>query len=145
MNDQKDQLISTILEENQTILKHLRIGLTRIIILWKINQGPTYGYDLMKTIDEFFKVEIEKGLINKANSSKIYPILKKFEENGIITGEWEIKNEKRIKVYNITEKGKLATELLKDTVNDITDGPEWENFLKDVFNEKITLLKKKEK
>ena len=98
----------------------------------------------MKTIDEFFKVEIEKGLINKANSSKIYPILKKFEENGIITGEWEIKNEKRIKVYNITEKGKLATELLKNTVNDITDGSEWENFLKDVFNEKITLLKKEE-
>ena len=36
MNDQKDQLISTILKENQTILKHLRIGLTRIPILQTI-------------------------------------------------------------------------------------------------------------
>ncbi|MBQ2636958.1 MAG: PadR family transcriptional regulator [Methanobrevibacter sp.] len=141
-NKKMEPILTEILKENQKIIRHLRIGFTRLIILWKISKGPTYGYDLMKTIDEFFKLEIEYGLIKKANSSKIYPILKTFEESGVIVGEWEIKNDKRIKVYNITEKGELALKTLKENVNDMTNGDEWEEFLNDVFNEKILTLKK---
>lgn len=133
VNKKLEPELLEILEENQKILKHLRVGFTKIIILWKISKGPTYGYDLMKSIDEFYKLEIEYGLINKANSSRIYPILKDFEENGVITGEWEIKNEKRIKVYNITEKGQLALKTLKNSVNEMIDNDEWHEFLNDAI------------
>ena len=67
----KEELITLMLKENENITKHLEIGLTRLIILWKISKGNIHGYNLMKTVDEFYKDQIELGLVKKANPSKI--------------------------------------------------------------------------
>ena len=66
----KEELITLMLKENENITKHLEIGLTRLIILWKISKGNIHGYNLMKTVDEFYKDQIELGLVKKANPSK---------------------------------------------------------------------------
>lgn len=128
----KEELITLMLKENKTITQHLEIGLTRLIILWKISKGDIYGYNLMKIIDEFYRDQIELGLVKKANPSKIYPILKKMEENELIKGEWELKNNKNVKVYKITEKGNLLVDALKDKIATTSLNPKWQEFIKDM-------------
>lgn len=128
----KEELITLMLKENESITKHLEIGLTRLIILWKISKGNIHGYNLMKTVDEFYKDQIELGLVKKANPSKIYPILKKMEENELIIGEWELKNNKNVKVYKITEKGNLLVDALKDKIATTSLNPKWQEFIKDM-------------
>lgn len=128
----KEELITLMLKENKTITKHLEIGLTRLIILWKISKGDIYGYNLMKIIDEFYRDQIELGLVKKANPSKIYPILKKMEENELIKGEWELKNNKNVKVYKITEKGNHLIEALKDKIATTSLNPKWQEFIHDM-------------
>ena len=128
----KEELITLMLKENKTITQHLEIGLTRLIILWKISKGDIYGYTLMKIINEFYRDQIELGLVKKANPSKIYPILKKMEENELIKGEWELKNNKNVKVYKITEKGNLLIEALKDKIATTSLNPKWQEFIHDI-------------
>ncbi|MBQ6218597.1 MAG: hypothetical protein IJJ47_02585 [Methanosphaera sp.] len=38
----------------------------------------------MKKLDEFFDLQINTGLSNKTQSNKIYPLLKKLEENNLL-------------------------------------------------------------
>ena len=54
------------------------------------------------------------------NSSKIYPILSKMEEKGLITGEWKInENNKQVKYYSITEEDELVLNNIKSHMTSI--------------------------
>lgn len=121
-----------MLEENKNISKHVIIGLTRFILIWRISKGKIHGYGLMKCIDEFFEEEIELGIVNKANPSRIYPILKKLENAGLIIGDWELQNNKNIKVYTITEKGELFIKTMKEKINTLAKKPVWEELINDI-------------
>ena len=119
-------------EENKNISKHVIIGLTRFILIWRISKGKIHGYGLMKCIDEFFEEEIELGIVNKANPSRIYPILKKLENAELIVGDWELQNNKNIKVYTITEKGELFIKTMKEKINILAKKPVWEELINDM-------------
>ena len=121
-----------MLEENKNISKHVIIGLTRFILIWRISKGKIHGYGLMKCIDEFFEEEIELGIVNKANPSRIYPILKKLENAELIKGDWELQNNKNIKVYTITQKGELFIKTMKEKINTLTKKPNWEELINDI-------------
>ena len=127
-----EPIMEEMFEENKNISKHVIIGLTRFILIWRISKGKIHGYGLMKCMDEFFEEEIELGIVNKANPSRIYPILKKLESAGLIIGEWELQNNKNIKVYTITEKGNLFIKTMKEKINTLAKKPVWKELINDI-------------
>lgn len=127
-----EPIMEEMFEENKNISKHVIIGLTRFIIIWRISKGKIHGYGLMKTIDEFFEEQIELGIINKANPSRIYPILKKLENSELIKGEWELQNNKNVKVYTITSKGELFIKTMKEKINLLSKTAKWSELIEDI-------------
>ena len=75
-------------------------SLNELLILTALKDKEKHGYQISKEIEErsdgFFKVP----------PGTLYPILTKFENEGLITGRWEVteKSRKR-KFYLITKKG----------------------------------------
>jgi DNA-binding PadR family transcriptional regulator len=105
--------------------------------LWIISKQTIHGYGIMKKLDEFFSFEDSECDI-KINSSKVYPILSKMEDEGLIEGEWKInENNKRVKYYSITEDGKQALSNIKNNMDKILSNPSWFTFLSDITGWKI--------
>ncbi|MCQ2971234.1 transcriptional regulator, PadR family [Methanobrevibacter gottschalkii] len=126
--------------DTQTMLiKHYSNGLTRNLILWIISKEKIHGYGIMKKLDEFFNFEDVNYEI-KNTSSKVYPILRKMEKNGLIIGEWDInENNKRVKYYSITDEGLIILDKIRSIINFISNNPAWLNFYGDMgveINEK---------
>ena len=75
------------------IVQHTVNGISRFLMLWIIMEnGPIHGYRLMKDLDKFFENLIDVGSLKKSSASKIDPILKDMENNGLIKGELEGKD-----------------------------------------------------
>jgi DNA-binding PadR family transcriptional regulator len=105
--------------------------------LWIISKENIHGYGIMKKLEEFFSFEDSKcGM--KINSSKIYPILSKMENEGLIFGEWKVnENNKRVKYYSITEDGQQFLNEMRSHINVIFNNPSWVNFFKDMTGMEI--------
>lgn len=79
----------------------LRKGYLKLAVLFALTKGPAHGYELMKRIEE-----LTLGLLTP-KAGALYPTLKKLEENRLIKGTWKTQGKRRrIKVYEITRKGK---------------------------------------
>ncbi|OYT47188.1 hypothetical protein B6U79_04470 [Candidatus Bathyarchaeota archaeon ex4484_231] len=78
----------------------LRKGYLKLAVLFALTKGPAHGYELMKYIEE-----LTLGLLTP-KAGALYPALKKLEENKLIKGTWKTQGKRRIKVYEITRKGK---------------------------------------
>lgn len=76
-----------------------------VLILWFLTKRDYHGYSLMKKIDEFFDVQINTGLTHKTQANKIYPLLKKLEENDLIESYEGTHKKKKVKLYKLTEDG----------------------------------------
>ena len=85
----------------------------------------------MKKLEEFYSFDNVNCEI-KITSSKVYPILKKMEENRIIKDEWDMNNNKRVKYYTITHKGELLLENIKNNMNTAFLNPTWLEFVFDM-------------
>ena len=75
-------------------------GNTDILLLFLIEENPTYGYELIK--------EIEKRSNNyfQFKEGTVSPALHRLESDGLIQGEWqELPNKQERRYYRITEKG----------------------------------------
>ena len=119
-------------ESHKKVFKNFSNGIIHNLILWIISKEPIHGYGIMKRLNEFFNFEDSKCNIT-INSSKIYPILSKMEDNGLIVGEWKInENNKRVKFYSITGEGELFLENIQIHMNNILNNPCWLNFFKDM-------------
>jgi len=97
----KDQVTESMREQ-------LKRGYLKLAILYTLLKGPAHGYEILKKVREN-----TLGLISPAAGS-LYPALRDLEENGFIKGEW-CGGKRRIKVYEITEKG-------KGTFRDVVEG-----------------------
>lgn len=95
----------------------------KYIVLKIISEKPTYGYEIIKTI------EVRSNGSWKPSAGSIYPILESLESKGFIQNE-EID---RKKVYEITPRGVVALdrmtqkkiELLEEMsqlINSVTEG-----------------------
>jgi DNA-binding PadR family transcriptional regulator len=122
------------------ISKQFITGLSRLLILWIINKNRIHGYGIMKCLDNFFEEFIENGILSKSSPSKIYPILHKMEEKEIIFGEWDLNNNKKVKFYTITPKGKLLLQKAKSKHKKFLSANIWAGFLKDMG---IKIIKEK--
>ncbi len=84
-------------------------GYYKAIVLYLLSSGPMSGYEMIKTIEGFFKGKI------KPSPGTIYPLLKFLEEEGYITSEEHYVGKKLKRIYKITEEGrKLLNSYFKD-------------------------------
>lgn len=81
-------------------------GISRFLILWIIKEnGPIHGYRLLKELNDFFEILIEWGTIRKSSPSRVYPMLRRMENNGLIKGDTIVQDNKNVTYYEITENG----------------------------------------
>ena len=67
---------------------------------------PEYGYALLKTLDEV-------GIPSDANT--IYPLLRRLEERGLLSSEWNTDESRPRKFYRTSDAGSaLADQLMRD-------------------------------
>jgi PadR family transcriptional regulator PadR len=88
-------------------MKEAKKGYIRVAVLILINNKPSHGYEIMKEIKER-----TRGFYNPTPGG-VYPILRDLEKKGYIKGKWTKQNNRNIKTYRITEKGKI---ILKNAV-----------------------------
>ena len=119
-------------ETQKKLIKYFFNGITHKLILWIISKEPIHGYGIMKKLYEFFSFENSDCEFNM-NPSKIYPILSRMEEKGLIFGEWKVnENNKRVKYYSITDSGIELLNRIQGRMNNILDNPSWLAFLSDM-------------
>jgi len=74
--------------------------LNELLVLSAIKKGKIHGYQISK------EIEIESEGYFRVTPGTLYPILKMFEEKGLLEGEWEeSKSNRKRRFYSITEKG----------------------------------------
>ena len=76
-------------------------GVTEPLLLYLINEIPTYGYQIIKELDKrttgYFKLR----------GGTIYPVLQRLEGKGLVKSSWQqITERQRRRYYVITDKGR---------------------------------------
>ena len=92
----------------------LRRGVLQLVALALLNV-PRYGYELVKLLGEA-GFETEEGTL--------YPILRRFEEQGALEATWDTTRARPRKYYRLSEEGvRLKEELMTawQRVRDATD------------------------
>lgn len=105
------------------ISKDLIAASSRPLILSLLSQKESYGYEIIKNIQELSDNEIiwKDGML--------YPVLKKLCENSLIECEWKIVEGRKRKYYKITAIGvealdteKSQWKIVNKTLNNIWGG-----------------------
>lgn len=92
--------LKKVQKEKEAVGQVFTKGLLPIYVLYILTLGPTNGNDIAHKIG------------NRTNgqwvpsTGGIYPILKKFEKEGLIFGEWDDPKKKFQKIYSITNMGR---------------------------------------
>ncbi|MGQ4912383.1 MAG: PadR family transcriptional regulator [Candidatus Thorarchaeota archaeon] len=78
----------------------IRRGALSLAILAIIQNGESYGYDIMKKLSgqEFESLQVEP--------STTYPLLRRLERRGILEGRWSDASGKRRRLYYVTREGR---------------------------------------
>lgn len=117
------------------IVQHTVNGISRFLILWIImEKGPIHGYGLMVELNTFFGNLIDVGSLRKSSPSRIYPILKDMEKNNLIVGEEHIKDNKKIRYFEITESGEYLVHYIRDSYQVVINtslGKSFDEFIND--------------
>jgi PadR family transcriptional regulator, regulatory protein PadR len=87
-----------------------RAGRLRLLVLHFLRDAPSYGGRLMERV-----AEVSGGLI-VVNPNTMYPLLREFEAQGLVAGEWEHPERRSRRFYRLTDAGeaerrRLAAEL----------------------------------
>ena len=94
-------------KEKESVGQIFTKGLLPIYILHILSIEPSNGNDISKKIGER-----TNGLWIPSTGG-IYPLLKKFEKQGLVIGEWDDPKKKFQKIYRLTEDGKKEIEKKK--------------------------------
>ena len=111
-------------------MKEAQKGYIRIGVLILLNKKPSHGYEIMKEIKD------RTGGFWKPTAGGVYPILRDLEKTGYIKGEWHKQNNRNIKTYRITEKGKniLKNAIIKQSEIANNINILFQEFARDVLN-----------
>ena len=111
---------------NNLIIKHYVNGMSRFLILWIIKyKGPIHGYAILKELDKFFSTLIDEGSLKKSNPSNFYPILNRMEEINLISSDFEIVNNKKLKYFKITDEGTYVLNYMYSRFDIIHGNSQW--------------------
>jgi len=111
-------------------MKEAKKGYIRVGILILLNKKQSHGYEIMKEIKDR-----TKGFW-RPTAGGVYPVLRSLEKCGYIKGEWLTHKNRKVKIYTISEKGRI---ILKNAIrkqNEIASNINFlfEDFAKDVLN-----------
>lgn len=96
--------LKKVQKEKEAVGQVFTKGLLPIYVLYILNSNPANGNDICHKIGER-----TNGLWIPSTGG-IYPLLKKFEKQGLILGEWDDPKKKFQKIYKITPEGKISFE-----------------------------------
>lgn len=91
--------IKKVKEEREAVGQVFTKGLLPIYVLYILSQGPSNGNDIAN------KIGYKTQDMWNPSTGGIYPILKRFEKEGFIIGQWDDPKKKNQRIYTITEKG----------------------------------------
>ena len=106
------------LQGMKKISKELTAASSIPIILSIVNQGETYGYEIIRKVALLSEGEVQW------TDGMLYPVLHKLENKGFIKAEWRIAPEtnRKRKYYSITNKGKKQLQSVQNqwqTMNEL--------------------------
>lgn len=91
--------LKKVKKEKEAVGQVFTKGLLPLYVLYILSLGPTNGNDIAHKIGER-----TKGLWIPSTGG-IYPLLKKFEKQNLVIGQWDDPKRKIQKVYTLTELG----------------------------------------
>jgi DNA-binding PadR family transcriptional regulator len=117
-------------------IKEASRGYIRVAVLILLSKQPAHGYEIMKEIKDR-----TKGLWMPTPGG-VYPILRDLEKAGYITGKWSTHRNRKIKVYEITDAGRLIFKraIVKQSELANSMNALFREFAKDVLNMGPTTL-----
>lgn len=95
-------------QEREAVGQIFTKGLLPIYVLYILNLSPSNGNDISKKIGE------RTSGLWLPSTGGIYPLLKKFEKEGFVVGQWDDPKKKFQKIYTLTDKGKEEFKNKKD-------------------------------
>ncbi|MCL2115342.1 MAG: PadR family transcriptional regulator [Methanobrevibacter sp.] len=95
------------------IIVSLMNGFLKIIILWIISKERIHGYEIIKKMKEGLDEDIKNKGFVCPGSNRIYPILQELEKKGLIEGSLELQGKRKVKYYEITEKGENTINIIR--------------------------------
>jgi len=85
-------------------------GSLQIVILYLLEE-ERYGYDIIKNLkEEGFTVE----------EGTLYPILKRLEDEKMLTSRWDVTGQRPRKYFVVTDYGKFVRQKLFESLKHIT-------------------------
>ena len=96
---QKLMELKKIKNEHEAVGQVFTKGLLPLYVLYVLSLGPSNGNDISHKVGE----KTNGNWI--PSTGGIYPLLKKFEKNNLVIGEWDDKKKKTQRVYTLTEEG----------------------------------------
>jgi PadR family transcriptional regulator PadR len=81
-----------------------------VLVLHMLDAGPEHGFGLMQRI-----ATVCSGVL-AVNTNTIYPLLRRLEERGFITGEWDHPTKRARRVYSITPAGRERLARIKSNM-----------------------------
>lgn len=117
-------------------IKEASKGYIRVAVLILLSKQPAHGYEIMKEIKDR-----TKGLWMPTPGG-VYPILRDLEKAGYIKGKWSTQRNRKIKVYEITETGRLIFRRAIEKQSELANSMNtlFREFAKDVLNMGPTTL-----
>lgn len=91
--------IKKVQQEKEAVGQVFTKGLLPIYVLYILSLGATNGNDISHKIEER-----TMGMWLPSTGG-IYPLLKKFEKENLVVGEWDDLKKKTQKIYTLTEAG----------------------------------------
>ncbi|MGL4772010.1 MAG: PadR family transcriptional regulator [Clostridium sp.] len=93
--------LKKVQKEKEAVGQVFTKGLLPIYVLYILTLGPTNGNEIAHKIGE------RTNGLWVPSTGGIYPILKKFEKDGWIVGQWDDPKKKFQKIYVLTKEGQL--------------------------------------
>ncbi len=84
-------------------------GLLDLIVLQFLNAQPMHGYQIITKIRKNFGVYF--------GPSTVYPLLAQLEKKGYVKSQWNMKNERPRKTYNLTTEGHTMLNFTENSLN----------------------------
>ena len=91
--------------------QELRRGIVVLAVLSRLNR-PEYGYSLRQALAER-GMTIEEGTL--------YPLLRRLEEQGVLTSEWRIEDGPPRRYYVLSADGRALLKTLTGTWHELVD------------------------
>ncbi|ABG05004.1 transcriptional regulator, PadR family [Rubrobacter xylanophilus DSM 9941] len=79
-----------------------------LLILHLVSKRPEYGNSLIRKIGEL------TGGVMSVSPNTVYPLLRRMEEKGYLTAEWEDPDTRSRRFYTITPRGREKYEEMKE-------------------------------